>query len=221
MKINSLLASLLVLIGLSSLPVVTKAANLLQNGGFNPQGFPYPNDFNLILGPWQWSGSLGYTWANNSQLVSLGPGVTLDAGGWVGFGGSGLIYQDFVTTPGQTYELTITAHSRGTASRTWLQPLWQGNALSPGLAKPWEWTAISYDEVATATSTRITIMAAPNNDGPIWVDSVSVTAVPEPSVGGMAAAGIAALALGMHRQRQDRASVADRKPLARRGCSHR
>ena len=154
--------------------------NLLQNGGFNAQGFPYPSDFSLILAPWHWSGSVAYTWANNSQLVTLGPGATVDAGGYVGFG-DGLIYQDVATMPGQTYELTIIAHSRGTAAGTWLQPLWNGSSLEPGLAKYWEWTVIRYDIQASGNNTRLTIMPVPNNGGPTWVDSVNLVAIPEPS----------------------------------------
>jgi len=154
--------------------------NLLVNGGFNAQGFPYPNNFNLILSPWSWSGSIAYTWANNSQNIALGPGATVDVGGYLGFRG-GLIYQDVATTPGQAYELTIIAHSRGTTAGTWLQPLWDGSQLPLGLAKYWEWTAIRYELQAMGSSTRVTIMPAPNNDGPTWIDSVNLVAVTEPS----------------------------------------
>ncbi len=152
--------------------------NLLLNGGFNVQGFPYPSDFNLILAPWGWSGSIGYTWANN--VATVGPGVTLDAGGMVGFG-DGQIYQDVATTPGQTYQLTITAFCRGPVSGTWLQPLWNGAALPLDFTQYLEWTVTTYDIQATGNSTRLTIMPAPNNQGPTWIDSVSLVAVPEPT----------------------------------------
>ncbi len=151
--------------------------NLLVNGGFNARGFPYPSDFNLILAPWGWSGSLGYSWANDGP--SIGPGVTLDAGGIVGFG-DGSIYQDVATVPGQSYQLTITAHSRG--GGTWLQPSWNGGALSLAFARDYEWTAITYDIMATTSSSRVTIASVPNQAGPTWIDSVSLVAIPEPSV---------------------------------------
>jgi len=153
--------------------------NLLVNGGFNAQGFPYPGDFNLILAPWGWSGSIAYSWANDG--ATIGPGVTLDAGGVVGFG-DGSIYQDVATVPGQSYRLTITAHSRGTTEGTWLQPFWNGGALPVGFAQYFQWTAITYDIQATTTSSRVTITPAPNNAGPTWIDSVSLIAIPEPSV---------------------------------------
>jgi hypothetical protein len=154
------------------------AQGLLINGGFNAQGFPYPNDLNSILAPWHWSGSIAYTWANDGP--TNGPGTTLDSGGMVGFG-DGSIFQQVATTPGLTYALTITAHSRGTTSGTWLQPLWNGVALPRDFAQYFEWTSTTYDIQATANSTLITIMPAPNNQGPTWIDSVSLVVIPEPS----------------------------------------
>jgi len=155
----------------------TFGGNLLVNGGFNALGFPYSGDFTAILAPWHWSGSLAYSWANDRATV--GPGVTLDPGGIVGFSG-GSIYQDVVTTPGQSYEITITAHSRAGLPGSWLEGLWNGTSLTPQLAQYFEWTAITYDVQAISTTSRLTIMAVPDN-GPIWVDSVNLVPVPEPT----------------------------------------
>jgi hypothetical protein len=206
MKPKLLFVSLIVLSAALS-PATGSADNFLLNGGFNVQGFPYPNDFNKIFAPWGWSGSIGYTWANDG--ATLGPGVTLDSGGMVGFG-DGLIYQDVATTPGQVYALTVTAHARGTASGTWLQPLWNGTALSLDHAEYFEWTAVTYDVRAAGTSTRVTIEPAPNNQGPTWIDSVSLVAVPEPTSGSLALLSLAILGLLALRRKQSVLRVVSR-----------
>ena len=203
MKIKSLLitvmALLLEIISIADCAAQLANQNLLVNGGFNVQGFPYPSDFNLILAPWGWSGSIGYSWANDG--ATIGPGVTVDAGGIVGFG-DGSIYQDVSTVPGQSYQLTITAHSRGTTAGTWLQPFWNGGALPLGFAQYFQWTAITYDIQATSSSSRVMIIPAPNYGGPTWIDSVSLIAIPEPSVlTFMIAAGAGLLAFSLRSQR--------------------
>ncbi len=155
--------------------------DLLVNGGFDLAGFPYPSNFGAVIAPWGWTGSVAYSWANDG--ASVGPGVVLDDGGVVGFG-DGTIYQDVATTPGQIYTLTLVAHSRGTPTGEWMQPLWNGDALPPQMANYFEWTSISYQVEATGSTTRLTIAPWAFNDGPTWVDSVSLvalTAVPEPS----------------------------------------
>jgi hypothetical protein len=177
--VMSVTALLLEIVSIGNCVAQLAHQNLLANGGFNAQGFPYPGDFNLILAPWGWSGSIAYSWANDG--ATIGPGVTLDAGGVVGFG-DGSIYQDVATVPGQLYQLTITAHSRGTTEGTWLQPFWNGGALPLGFAQYFEWTAITYNIQATTSSSRVTITPDPNNGGPTWIDSVSLIAIPEPSV---------------------------------------
>jgi hypothetical protein len=149
--------------------------NLLRNGGFNAAGWPpSSSSFDVLLQGWTCQGSLAWTYR---------PTECLDGGGELGFGGPGSVSQTVNTKPGETYRLTLMARSFADLGSPpgHLLPTWGGFAL-PVADAPVSytgWTEISYDVQATGAATLFQLSYVDN--GPVWVDSVSLVAVPEPS----------------------------------------
>ena len=175
--INLLAVCFVVMLGAASAQIKLDSAaqdNLLSNGGFNAAGWPPSSDgFDALLQGWRWNGFLAWTYR---------PEECLDGGGQLGFGGAGSISQLVNTTVGQTYRLTLTARSFADPGSPpgHLLPEWGGVAL-PVADAPVDystWAEISYDVQAVGTTTLFQLSSVDN--GPVWVDSVSLVAIPEP-----------------------------------------
>lgn len=147
-------------------------ANLFSNGGFNAAGWPPSSyNFDVLLQGWTWQGYLGWTYR---------PDECLDGGGELGFGGGpGSVAQSVNTTVGQMYQLTLTAKSDGYLGGGYLQPTWGSTALPLAYAPiSSQWTEITYDVQAIAPTTLFMLSLA--DDGPVWVDSISLVPISEP-----------------------------------------
>lgn len=178
-------------------PVISNATFLNVVGGAEPSGFGWSvvtNNVDIFS-----VGVLGLSGA----VVDGNQGLDL-----VGFGSTGAIQQSFSTIPGQTYTLTFYyGNNPGSGASSALVTVSDGgNTLlsetvshSTSSGTDFDWTLFSNTFTASGTSALLRFdNTLGGNNGGILLDLVAVdpftsTAVPEPSAGWLAGAGLAAL----------------------------
>ena len=203
-------------------------ANLIINGNFELPAVP---DSIVSIVP---SGEpLGFGWTVNKGDVevfdgagSRGIGASFDGSQLLDLNGSsvGGISQAFVTTPGAAYRLTFayannwvhsTASDPATATvRVFdtgsgldvVVPLTISHGTSTGSNLGWTLATLTFTPTGTSTTLDFDSTRYSTPFGGIFLDGVSVTAVPEPeSIAAATAASLAGLAL-VRRLRQSRLS---------------
>jgi Protein of unknown function (DUF642) len=195
-----------------------KAQNLILNGSFEFGSFVqnsiYPGRMSLSTGSTainNWvlgNAPAGFLWWMQAPDYNAEDGnfsLDLDSNGNSPFS---FAQQTFSTIIGQQYQFTgyfASEFNAGPASTSILidgssigtETTGSGIANGPGPGfNNLIWTSASFNFIASSTSTTLTLLdatTAPGGDGAYYnpiVDNVSVVAVPEPSVLGLASAGL-------------------------------
>jgi hypothetical protein len=127
----------------------------------------------------------------------------------VGQGGTGGISQTLSLTPGGTYDLTFAFSNNGfspnestSASASFMIDGLSGTVShSTATASNLNWLIFSGNFVATGTDTlNFTNLTGGPNEG-IFLDAISITAVPEPATWAMMLLGFGAIGFAMRRRR--------------------
>jgi hypothetical protein len=190
---------------IATLPGITGAQNLVANGGFeDPPMGPGPSiSFPASIPAWTSSGTLelwshlGVVGQEGNQLLELDAFANTS------------IFQDLVTTPGQSYIVSFLFGHRTGPNFSAVDLFWDGsNALSVMTTND-VMTRYSITLLATGGVTRLQISGAGPSDGlGDLLDDVRVTpsAVPEPGTVGLMLAGFVALAGVARRHRRQHSS---------------
>lgn len=193
--------------------------NLLTNGNFENNGAGFPGTSSYYnIGP-NGSGADhaipdGFGWTvpvNNVDIVSyIGYGPTAPNGGnygldLVGYGSTGEISQSFATTAGKTYDITLDYFHNPSNPGVTADVLINGSSIG-SLDSGSKWEPFSETFVAGAgTSTTLAINETYGyGNGGVFLDNISVSAVPEPAAWTMMILGVfgAGASLRLNRRRQ-------------------
>jgi hypothetical protein len=198
MKLNPI-TTLFLACGLLLIPQLY-AANLIVNGSFESPGFagsyaPFIATSTALTG-WTIPGP-GTTIIHHSPDVGIANNSTYNfaqSGDYYldlsGTGSQSPIYQDFSTVPSATYNLSfyIGASNANPPASTIRFDLSGSTALLGAALTPSapstniNWTLQSFNFVADSTITRLSFSGLSGiDDNASFVDSVSVTAIPEPA----------------------------------------
>jgi hypothetical protein len=199
---------------LGLVPTTALSAQVVTNGGFETptvsppccstvppdslDGWTATPNVNVVLGTFDsTNGNLAY---EGNQYLDL-----------VGQGGTGSIYQDLTTAIGQTYTLTFayshnlfTPSSATSASASVaVGSLFDIVMHSTGDTSNLDWQIYSNTFTATGTTTRLTFtnLTGGVNEG-VFLDAVSVAAVPEPATWAMMLLGFCGIGFAMRRGRR-------------------
>ena len=199
---------------ISFMPTTAFAANLVTNGGFETptvsppccstvppdslDGWTATPNVNVVLGTY--SSTNGNLAAEGNQYLDL-----------VGQGGTGSIFQDLITEIGGVYTLSfVYSHNLFTPSSATSASasLSVGSLLdtishSTGDTSNLDWLTYTNTFTATGTTTRLTFtnLTGGVNEG-IFLDAVSVAAVPEPATWAMMLLGFAGIGMALRRTRK-------------------
>ncbi len=196
------LVSLGALVMAGMLPAVGQ--NLVVNPGFEGPPAPPTESFINYLGGQSFAG-----WTVSGESVDLhgyvaDTALTAHSGigslDLAGFDKGGGIFQNISTANGAQYQLDFwsMAHPYHTDPNPYVQidVLWGGSALSPVIipypagAGPTHWSYHEYLVTASGSMTELRLSTPSLNGGPV-LDDISVTVVPEPSVGVLLPLGLA------------------------------
>jgi len=209
---RSALAALVVL----ALPSLALGASF-QNGSFETPGLGPTAQQNIGApgaAPTGWLG--GGTLGNFALFYQSNLWITAHSGLMsIGFGGNGTagatIEQTFDTTPGLPYTVSFytAAQQLGKGPQSYRAEALSGATVlgfsAGALPVSTTWTLRSFDFVATDNSTRLLISDTSNGPAAIslnWaLDSVSVTAVPEPASFVLMGLGLLAVGASVRRRR--------------------
>lgn len=197
------------------IPTSAYSAELVTNGGFEQpvvsppccntvppdslNGWTATPNVNVVLGTFSsTNGNLAF---EGDQYLDL-----------VGQGGTGSIYQDLTTTAGQMYELTFafshnlfTPSSATSASASVeVGSLFDVIMHDTGDTTNLDWQTYTGLFTATGSTTRLTFtnLTGGVNEG-IFLDAVSVAAVPEPATWGLMLLGFAGIGMSMRGRRRN------------------
>jgi hypothetical protein len=198
-------------------PMTALSAQIVQNGGFEVTDPPItPPCCNTVppatIPPWQ-PGPNGNSNVVLGSFNSSGPNLAYEGNQYldlVGQGGTGSIYQDLTTSIGQVYTLTFayshnlfTPTSATSASASVdVGSLFDTFMHSTGDTSNLDWRIYSNTFTATGTTTRLTFtnLTGGVNEG-VFLDAVSVAAVPEPATWAMMLLGFGGIGMAMRRRR--------------------
>ena len=178
-------------------------ANLVQNGGFEDigsatlqpwGGYTYGAGFASVLPGWNVNfGNVDIVPASFSFLQSAASGSNfLDLNGFT----SGGISQTLATVAGQQYNLNFKYSGNGAAAALMLlnpvgpTPLTGQTFLSAAGGNPVAWLDGAFTFTALSNTTLLSFNSLNTGTGGLLLDSVSVTAVPEPGTYALMLAGL-------------------------------
>ena len=168
------------------------STNLVVNGGFENTGFGGTTGYynvgpagadNVVPSDFGWTVSNGNVdiVANNGTYGT----VNADGGAYVldlvGYGSTGEISQTLTTTPGAEYKVTFEYSRNGGVNNPTAAVLVGGSTVG-SVTGTSSWTTFSDTFKATGASTTFAINETYGaNNGGVFLDNVSVSAVPEPA----------------------------------------
>jgi len=198
-----------------SLGALTAHANLLTNGGFEDiggaalqgwGGYTYGAGYTLPMPGWDVTGTVDITITPSTWGPADSGTHALDLNGFE----TGSIAQSFATTIGQKYDVSF-AYSRNvagapdpatafaTAGGSMLN-ISAANDGSFGSVGAMLWKNAGFSFTASALSSTLSFTSTVGGSGGVFLDSVSVTAVPEPETYALMLAGLSAVAFVARRR---------------------
>ena len=199
-----------------SLGALAAHANLLVNGGFEDigtaslrgwGGYTYGTGYSLPMPGWTVTGSVDITLTPSTWGPADTGTYALDLNGY----DTGSIAQTFATTIGQKYDVSF-AYSRNvagapnpatafvTAGGSTLN-ISAANDGSFGSSGAMLWKPAGFSFMASALQSTLTFTSTVGGSGGVFLDSVSVTAVPEPESYALMLAGLSVVAFVARRRK--------------------